>query len=151
MTQPPTQPPGAMPPGAMPPAAVPPGETPRKPHVLVVDDDPGIRFALSLKLRTAGFTVSEATDGQEGVDWFQTGKADLVILDVGMPRMDGYTAAKRLAAAPATRSVPVLFLTAQNLEVPAEIVPEIGRHRFLTKPFSPRDVIATVKALLQEG
>ena len=129
--------------------AKPPDEPARKPHILVVDDDPGIRFALSLKLRTAGFAVSEATDGQEGVEWFRSGRADLVILDVGMPRMDGYTAAKRLAADPATRSVPVLFLTAQNLEVPAEIVPQIGRHRFLTKPFSPRDVVATVKALLQ--
>ena len=141
MTQPPKEPP----------VAGTPGELQKKPHVLVVDDDPGIRFALSLKLRTAGFTVSEATDGLEGVEWFRSGRADLVILDVGMPRMDGYTAAKRLAADPATRSVPVLFLTAQNLEVPAEIVPEIGRHRFLTKPFSPRDVVATVKALLQEG
>jgi len=121
----------------------------RKPHILVVDDDPGIRFALSLKLRTAGFAVSEATDGQEGVEWFRSGRADLVILDVGMPRMDGYSAARRLAADPTTRGVPVLFLTAQNLEVPAEIVPELGRHRFLTKPFSPRDVVATVKALLQ--
>ena len=120
-----------------------------KPRILVVDDDPGIRFALALKLRTAGFEVAEATDGQEGVDWFRTGKADLVVLDVGMPRMDGYTAAKALRAGDTTKDLPVLFLTAQNLDVPDEVKPAIGRHKFLTKPFSPRDVVAAVKALLQ--
>ena len=122
-----------------------------KHHILVVDDDPGIRFALALKLRTAGYEVSEATDGREGVDWFQQGRADLVILDVGMPRMDGYAAAKALHASPTTSDVPVLFLTAQNLDVPADVLAAIGRHRFLTKPFSPRDVVAAVKTLLQES
>ena len=121
-----------------------------KRHILVVDDDPGIRFALSLKLRTSGFEVSEATDGQEALDHFCTGRADLVILDVGMPRMDGYTAARQLHADPATRGVPVVILTAQNLAVPAEVLPDLGRHRFLTKPFSPRDVVAAVNTLLSE-
>lgn len=120
-------------------------------HVLVVDDDPGIRFALALKLKQTGYAVSEATDGREAVDWFATKSADLVIMDVGMPRMDGYAAAKALHASPATRDVPVLFLTAQNLEVPADVQPHVGRHRFLTKPFSPRDVVQAVAELLRGG
>ncbi len=119
-----------------------------KQHILVVDDDPGIRFALSLKLRSAGYAVSEATDGVEALDHFKTNSADLVIMDVGMPRMDGYTAAKNLHAADATRDVPLLFLTAQNLEVPAAVQADIGRHRFLTKPFSPRDVVQAIGDLL---
>ena len=118
-------------------------------HVLVVDDDPGIRFALALKLKQTGYAVSEATDGREAVDWFASKSADLVIMDVGMPRMDGYAAAKALRASPATRDVPVLFLTAQNLEVPADVQPHVGRHRFLTKPFSPRDVVQAVAELLR--
>lgn len=117
-------------------------------HILLVDDDSGIRFALALKLKTAGYTVSEATDGQEAVDYFADKRADLVIMDVGMPRMDGYTAAGHLHAAAATAEVPILFLTAQNFELPAEIRPKVRKHGFLTKPFSPRDVITTVAALL---
>lgn len=120
----------------------------QKQHILVVDDDPGIRFALTLKLRTSGYTVSEATDGVEALAHFEGGRADLVVLDVGMPRMDGYTAARALHAADATRDVPLLFLTAQNLEVPAAVRDDIGRHRFLTKPFSPRDVVQAIGELL---
>ena len=122
-----------------------------KHHILVVDDDPGIRFALALKLRSVGYEVTEATDGVEALEFFAHGRADLVVLDVGMPRMDGYTCARRLRAGDATRAVPVLFLTAQNLEVPEHVVPEIGRHRFLTKPFSPREVQKAIGELLQES
>ena len=118
-------------------------------HILVVDDDPGIRFALSLKLKQSGYTVSEATDGIEALEQLAKTPADLVVLDVGMPRMDGYTAATRMHADAATAALPVLFLTAQNLEVPADVRPRIGRHRFLTKPFSPRDVVGAVAALLR--
>jgi CheY-like chemotaxis protein len=118
-------------------------------HILVVDDDPGIRFALALKLKQSGYTVSEATDGVEALESLARAPADLVVLDVGMPRMDGYTAAKRLHADPATSALPVVFLTAQNLDVPADVRPAIGRHRFLTKPFSPRDVVGAVAALLR--
>jgi DNA-binding response OmpR family regulator len=118
-------------------------------HILVVDDDPGIRFALSLKLKQSGYAVSEATDGAEALESLAREPVDLVVLDVGMPRMDGYTAAKRMHAEPATAAVPVVFLTAQNLEVPADVRPHVGRHRFLTKPFSPRDVVAAVEALLR--
>ena len=120
-------------------------------HILLVDDDSGIRFALALKLKTAGYVVSEATDGIEAVDYFRKATADLIIMDVGMPRMDGYTAARTLHTAEATKKVPILFLTAQNFDLPADVKPVIGRHSFLTKPFSPRDVVANVAALLAGG
>ena len=120
-------------------------------RVLLVDDDPGIRFALALKLKSVGYAVSEATDGREAVDYFDGASADLVIMDVGMPRMDGYAAAAALRARPATAALPILFLTAQNFELPAAVAAVIGRHGFLTKPFSPRDVVAGVAALLTES
>ncbi len=122
-----------------------------KQHILVVDDDPGIRLALSLKLRSVGFDVSEATDGVEAMEFFAGKTADLVVLDVGMPRMDGYTVARNLFAADGTRHLPVVILTAQNVEVPANVLPAIGRHRFLTKPFSPREIVKAIQELLQEA
>lgn len=120
-------------------------------RILLVDDDPGIRFALGLKLRSVGYAVAEATDGREAVDFFGTDAADLVIMDVGMPRMDGYTAAATLRAEERTRQVPILFLTAQNFELPADVAAVIGKHGFLTKPFSPRDVVASVATMLTES
>lgn len=120
-----------------------------KKHVLIVDDDPGIRLAVALKLRTTGFLVSEVTDGVEALEFFKNNKADLAVLDVGMPRMDGYSVARAMHADAATSAVPVVILTAQNLEVPPSIVPHIGRHRFLTKPFSPRELVKAVQELLQ--
>ena len=120
-----------------------------KKHILVVDDDPGIRLAVALKLRTTGFTVTEATDGVEAMEFWKSNKADLAILDVGMPRMDGYSVAKSMHANTAIAHVPVVILTAQNLDVPADVAPHIGRHRFLTKPFSPRELVKAVQELLQ--
>lgn len=121
----------------------------QKQHILVVDDDPGIRLAVSLKLRTSGFQVSEATDGVEAMEFWKNQRADLAVLDVGMPRMDGYSVAKAMHADAAIANVPVVILTAQNLEVPKEIAPHLGRHRFLTKPFSPRELVKAVQELLQ--
>jgi len=121
----------------------------QKQHILVVDDDPGIRLAVSLKLRTSGFQVSEATDGVEAMEFWKNQRADLAVLDVGMPRMDGYSVAKAMHADAAIANVPVVILTAQNLEVPREIAPHLGRHRFLTKPFSPRELVKAVQELLQ--
>lgn len=120
-------------------------------HILVVDDDPGIRFALGLKLRSVGYLVSEATDGVEALDFFKTKSCDLVVLDAGMPRLDGWSVAKALHAGDGTRGVPLIILTAQALEVPAEVLPHIGTHRFLTKPFSPREVVNAITELLPEA
>ncbi|MBL9079448.1 MAG: response regulator [Planctomycetes bacterium] len=120
-----------------------------QPHILVVDDDPGIRFALALKLRSVGYEVSEATDGIEALESVAKRCPDLVVLDVGMPRLDGYSVAQRLHADAATRAVPIVILTAQNLQVPADVAAKLGRHRFLTKPFSPREVQRTIGELLQ--
>lgn len=121
----------------------------QKQHILVVDDDPGIRLAVALKLRTSGFQVSEATDGVEAMEFWKNQKADLAVLDVGMPRMDGYSVAKAMHADAAIANVPVVILTAQNLEVPKDVAPHLGRHRFLTKPFSPRELVKAVQELLQ--
>ncbi len=66
-----------------------------------------------------------------------------------MPRLDGYAVARAMRADASTANVPVVILTAQNLEVPPSVLPHIGRHRFLTKPFSPRELVKAVQELLQ--
>ncbi|MEM7202804.1 MAG: response regulator [Planctomycetota bacterium] len=126
------------------------GESERK-TVLVVDDDPGIRFPLVLKLRGAGFDVCEATDGEEALQSVKERPVDLAIVDVGMPRMDGYTLCERFRAEPTTAALPVIILTAQDLGVPADVAARIGEHRFLTKPFSPRQLVKEVEELLRGG
>ena len=117
-------------------------------HILVVDDDPGIRLAIALRLRSVGFSTAEATDGVEAVEYFAAHQADLAVLDVGMPRMNGYEVACALHANPATRTMPIVILTAQDMEIPSAVRPQIGRHHFLTKPFSPRELVKVVMDLL---
>ncbi|MBK8974935.1 MAG: response regulator [Planctomycetes bacterium] len=117
-------------------------------RILVVDDDPGIRLAVSLKLRGAGYEVFQASDGVEALEFFESGSVDLAVLDVGMPRMDGYTVARTLHQRPATQAMPVVILTAQDIEIPTDVAPEIGPHHFLTKPFSPRKLVEVVIDLL---
>ncbi len=120
-----------------------------KQRVLVVDDDPGIRLAVSLKLRTSGYDVSEATDGAEALEFFADGVVDIVVTDVGMPRMDGYEFAAALQESESTRSIPVIILTAQEMAVPDDVLPTLGRHHFLTKPFSPRELVKVVGGMLE--
>jgi two-component system chemotaxis response regulator CheY len=116
--------------------------------VLVADDDPAIRLAVSLKLRSAGLEVVEATDGVEALDYVSKNEIDLAVLDVGMPRMDGFSVAKEMFQQGKTRGIPLIILTAQELGVPEEVAAEIGRHVFLMKPFSPRELIKVVSKLL---
>jgi CheY-like chemotaxis protein len=122
----------------------------RKPSVLIVDDDPAIRIPLSIKLRGSAFHVEEATDGVDALARLTSHPFDLIVLDVGMPRMDGYTLCERMRADERLRDIPVLFLTAQDLEVPPDVAARIGQYRLLNKPFSPKELVQVVRELLQE-
>jgi DNA-binding response OmpR family regulator len=121
--------------------------------VLVVDDDPGIRIAIKLKLKSQGFHVLEAGDGNEALAVLGSEDIDLSILDVGMPGMDGYTLCEHINKGERTQSMPVIILTAQDAEMPAGVAERIRVSRFLMKPFSPRELVQTVSDLLdtQEG
>lgn len=116
--------------------------------ILVVDDDPGIRIAIALKLKSRGFQVLEAGDGQEALGVLDGQHADLAILDVGMPGMDGYTLCERINQNERTRNMPVIILTAQDAAMPADVAERIQVSRFLMKPFSPRELVLTVTELL---
>jgi len=115
---------------------------------LVVDDDPGIRIAISLKLKSSGFQVFEASDGFDALSLLSEQEVDLAILDVGMPGMDGYTLCGRINEDERTHDLPVIILTAQDAAVPDEVADKIRVARFLMKPFSPRELVQIVRSLL---
>jgi len=114
--------------------------------ILVVDDDPNIRELVRVFLRNEGFDVYEAADGLEALARLETVKADLVILDVMMPRLDGWELARQLGG---EGGVPLLMLTAKG-ETSQKIKGfGLGVDDYLTKPFEPLELVARVKALLK--
>lgn len=116
--------------------------------VLIVDDEPGIVLALSDELEMEGFRVISALDGEEGMAALAK-RPDLVILDVMMPKLSGLEFVKRLRRQ--GDGVPVLMLTAKGEEVDKLLGLELGADDYVTKPFSLREVVARVKAILRRG
>lgn len=116
--------------------------------ILIVDDDPEIRQVVRIGLTQAGHTVEEAGDGAEGLAKAQSGRFDLVVLDIGMPRMDGLEVCRTLRQ---THTTPILFLTARNDEIDRVLGFELGGDDYVVKPFSPRELSARVKAILKRS
>ena len=119
-----------------------------KAHLLIVDDDPHIRSVLRIGLQQAGYTVSEAGDGAEGLTKAQSGRYDLIVLDIGLPEMDGLAVCRALRS---TQQTPVLFLTARQDEIDRVLGFEMGGDDYVTKPFSPRELAARVGAILKRS
>jgi two-component system OmpR family response regulator len=122
------------------------------PRILIVDDDPAIREVVRFALSRAGFETLEAADGAAGLATARAALPDLVVLDVMLPEMDGTEMCRALRASggPAA-TVPVLFLSSRDDEVDRVVGLEIGGDDYLTKPFSPRELVARVKAVLRRG
>lgn len=116
--------------------------------ILIVDDDAEIRQVLRIGLTQAGFETDEAGDGAEGLAKAGSGKFDLIILDIGLPRMDGLEVCRTLRQ---TDTTPVLFLTARDDEIDRVLGFELGGDDHVTKPFSPRELTARVKAILKRA
>ena len=114
--------------------------------VLVVDDDPHIRDLLTFALRKAGLAVREAGDGEAALADLEAHASDLVILDINMPRMDGLEVCRRIRAKDDT---PVLFLSSRDDEIDRVLGIELGADDYVVKPFSPREVVARVAAILR--
>jgi DNA-binding response OmpR family regulator len=115
--------------------------------VVVVEDDPHIADLVDLYLRREGFRVLLAEDGEKGLELFKQSDPWIVILDVGLPgRRDGFDVCREIRA---RGSVPVLFLTARDDEVDRVLGLEMGADDYLTKPFSPRELVARVRAILR--
>ncbi len=116
------------------------------PQILIVEDEPAIADTLIYALQGEGFSTHWLTLASAALAYQQETPADLLILDVGLPDMSGFEACKQLRR---FSEVPVIFLTARNAEIDRVVGLEIGADDYVTKPFSPREVAARVKAILK--
>src|SRR5215470_11021501 len=116
--------------------------------VLVVDDEPNIADLVELYLRCDGFRVVQAANGDDAVRAVTIHRPRLVVLDVGLPDIDGLEVCRRLRA---TTTIPVIFLTARDTEVDRILGLELGADDYVTKPFSPAELVARVKAVLRRA
>lgn len=121
----------------------------KKPYdkkILLVDDDPGIRLMLETVLKKEGYTnIITASCGEEAIERQKAGRPDLVVLDVMLPDIDGFEVCKQIRT---TSMVPILFLSARVDEVDKLLSYALGGDEYITKPFSPRELIAKISAML---
>lgn len=115
-------------------------------NILLIEDETRIRFLLRDYFLKEGFNIIEAADGDEGLNFFISNKIDLVILDIMMPKVDGITVLEMIRK---VSTVPVILLTAKGQEEDKLFGYEMGADDYITKPFSPKILIAKVKALLK--
>ena len=117
--------------------------------ILVIEDEESILMALEDNLKLEGYSVSSALDGEKGLSAAREGKHDLIILDIMLPKMDGFEVCKKIRSEGIT--TPILMLTAKSQEADKVIGLELGADDYVTKPFSSRELLARVKALLRRA
>ncbi|HKQ39416.1 MAG TPA: response regulator transcription factor [Verrucomicrobiae bacterium] len=120
-----------------------------KPKVLVVDDEPDAIELIAFNLKGAGLDVVTAADGAEALKKAEQHTPDLVILDLMLPEVDGLEVCKVLRRTPKTAGVPILMLTSKSAEIDRVLGLELGADDYVTKPFSPRELVLRVKRLLR--
>jgi two-component system alkaline phosphatase synthesis response regulator PhoP len=118
-------------------------------HILTIEDETDIANLIKLYLEKEGYRVTHISDGANGLSEVFRLKPNLLILDLMLPGMDGLEICKKVREKPETRTIPILMLTAKGEEVDKIIGLELGADDYLTKPFSPRELTARVKALLR--
>ena len=118
------------------------------PHILAVDDEANILRIAQVILQRGGFRVSTARDGVDALEKINAERPDLILMDVMMPRMDGFATLERLKADPLTAAIPVVMITAQAKDADHFAAEERGAAGYLNKPFNPNDLVETVKRVL---
>ena len=119
--------------------------------ILVVDDEKAIVEAVQYNLQKAGFRVVTAADGESAIEKCRREEPDLVVLDIMLPKVDGLEVCRILKQDPKFRRMPILMLSVKAHETDKVVGLELGADDYLTKPFSPRELIARVKAVLRRG
>lgn len=117
-------------------------------RILVVDDDARLREVVRYALDRAGFAVEEARDGREALERFAASPPDLLVLDVLMPELDGLEVCRRIRQ---KSELPIVFLSSRDEELDRVLGLELGGDDYLTKPFSPRELVSRVKAVLRRA
>jgi two-component system, OmpR family, response regulator len=115
-------------------------------RILIVDDEGHIREVIRVALKKAGMDVIEARDGKEALARFAADRPDLIVLDIGMPEFDGLDVCREVRK---SSDVPILFLSARDEEIDRILGLEIGGDDYVTKPFSPRELVARVNVILR--
>lgn len=116
--------------------------------ILIVDDEPYIQRSLSFILRKEGFEVEVASNGEEGLEKAKTLRPKIIFLDVMMPRLNGFSACRAIKSDESLKDCHVVMLTGKGQEVDKAQGLKEGADEFITKPFSPREIVARVKAIL---
>lgn len=122
-----------------------------KPKILVVDDEPDAVEVIEFNLKQAGFDVITAADGQEALHKARTLLPDLIVLDVMLPELDGFEVCRILRRDTTTAALPIIMLTAKVTEVDRVVGLELGADDYVTKPFSPRELVLRVRKLLERS
>ncbi len=117
-------------------------------HILIVDDEPNIVLSLEFLMRKRGYTVTTASDGEEALRLVDEHKPDLVLLDVMMPRMDGYQVCEVLRGRDDLKDLRIIMLTAKGRDVEREKGLSMGADEYITKPFSTQEVVTRVEQVL---
>ena len=117
--------------------------------ILVVDDEKNIRELVKFNLKSRGFKVIEAADGEEALNLVKTMAPDLIILDLMLPKIDGLEVCRILKGDPSTKKLPIIMLTALGDEIDKIVGLEMGADDYITKPFSPRELVARVRAVMR--
>jgi DNA-binding response OmpR family regulator len=119
--------------------------------VLVVDDEPNIVLSLEFLMKQAGYAVRVARDGEAALDAVKADPPELILLDVMMPKRDGFDVCQTIRANPEWRNVKIVLLTAKGRDIEREKGMALGADDYITKPFSTREVVQRVKQLLAAG
>ena len=122
-----------------------------KQKILVVDDEPDAVELIEFNLKASGYDVVTATDGQEAIQKTRDVLPDLVVLDLMLPEVDGMEVCKILRRDPRTSAIPILMLTAKAAEIDRVLGLELGADDYVTKPFSPRELVLRIKRLLRSS
>ena len=119
-----------------------------KKKILLVDDEQDMIYAVQMQLEASNFKVLTAMDGQEGLDKARAEKPDLIILDLMLPRIDGYKVCRMLKFDEKYKKIPVIIYTARAQEADEKLGYEVGADAYMTKPFDPRKLLAKINELL---
>jgi len=120
-------------------------------RIVVIEDEPDILEVLQYNLSREGYRVVTSRDGEEGLESIRNEDPDLVLLDLMLPGLDGIEVCRRLKTDPVTASIPVIMVTAKGEESDVVIGLQLGADDYVAKPFSPRELMARIKAVLRRG